>query len=75
MYLVLLHHKSLLNLQALLPELMSVFASDTFKIDGSEDKGYQLQIHGTGDEREPRKFAESYLKNLEDATDKKKPTK
>jgi hypothetical protein len=62
MYIVLVNWKTLPALQDLMPEMNKTFTSDKFSIWGSEDKGYQFRLDGAGCEKEPRKFAELYLK-------------
>lgn len=65
MYVVLLNNKTLSPFTDLLPELQKNFPGEVFSINGSEEKGYKIQIHGLGDETHPRKFAESFVKKQE----------
>lgn len=62
MYVVLVTSKMLAPFTDLMPLLFSTFSNEKFSIWGSEDKGYQLRIEGAGCEKEPRKFAELFLK-------------
>jgi hypothetical protein len=62
MFVVLVNRKKLPPLIDMMPELIKKFPHEKFSIHGSEDKDYHLQIDGDGDERLPRKFAESFLK-------------
>jgi hypothetical protein len=62
MYIVLVNKQKLSPLKDLMPQMMKNFPDDRFSIHGSEEKGYQFQLDGAGDEMRPRKFAESFLK-------------
>lgn len=62
MYVVLVNRQPLAALQSLMPEINKAFPSERFSIWGSDEKGYQIRIEGTGSEIEPRKFAELFLK-------------
>lgn len=62
MYVILLNHPNLPALHDLLPELKLSYPCESFSINGSEDRGYSIQINGIGDERGPRNFAYSFLK-------------
>jgi len=62
MYVVLITNKSREPFSDIIPELKKVFPLEVFSIYGSEEKGYQLRIEGTGDEKEPRVFATKYMK-------------
>lgn len=62
MYVVLITNKSREPLSDVIPELKKEFPAEVFSIYGSEEKGYQLRIEGTGDEKEPRAFATKYMK-------------
>lgn len=62
MYVVLITNKSREPFSDIMPDLRKEFPEETFSIYGSEDKGYQLRIEGTGDEKAPRAFATKYMK-------------
>lgn len=62
MYVVLIDSKIKAMLSDCIPELGKSFPKDTFTIYGSEEKGYQLRIEGTGDEKAPRVFAKAFAK-------------
>lgn len=63
MYVVLVSKIKLPILTDLVPEIRKTFPSDGFSIHGSDDKGYSLHLDGVGDEREPRTFAEAFIKS------------
>lgn len=60
-YIVLVNHKVREALSDCIAELTKHF-TDPFTIYGSEEKGYQLRLEGSGDEIQPRAFAVKYLK-------------
>jgi hypothetical protein len=62
MYVVVSTSKRLAPLNDLMEVINSLFPNDTFTIVGSEDKGYQFRVLGSGDEKAPRKIAETFLK-------------
>lgn len=62
MFVILVNKQKLPPLTDMMPEIIKKFPHDKFSIHGSEEKGYHMQIDGLGDERLPRKFAESFLK-------------
>ncbi len=63
MYVVLIDHKSLNAMHDLMAALVIQFPNERFAIEGSEEKGYKFNILGLGDEKHPRAFAKSFLKN------------
>lgn len=67
MYIVLVTSKKLQIFNDLIVEIRKKFPNDQFAIDGSEDRGYQLRLLGAGDEKEPRKFAEAFMKKWKPA--------
>lgn len=60
-YIVLVNHKVREALSDCIAELTKSFP-DPFTIAGSEEKGYQLRLEGSGDETLPRAFATKFLK-------------
>lgn len=62
MYVVLVTNKQRDPLSDCIVELKKSFPQEQFSIYGSEEKGYQLRIEGTGDEIAPRARAVAFLK-------------
>lgn len=62
MYIVIVAHKIREALSDCIPELVKAFPNEPFTIEGSEEKGYQLRLNGSGDEKAPRVMAEKFLK-------------
>lgn len=62
MYVVVVTSKTIAPLNDLMAVIIQMFPNDKFVIVGSEDKGYQFRVLGTGDEKAPRKIAEPFLK-------------
>lgn len=62
MYVVVVTSKKLAPLNDLMAVIIQTFPNDKFQIVGSEDKGYQFRVLGSGDEKAPRKIAEPFLK-------------
>lgn len=62
MYVVVVTHKKIAALNDLMAVIIQTFPHDKFTIVGSEEKGYQFRVLGSGDEKGPRKLAEPFLK-------------
>ena len=66
MYVVLITNKSREPFSDIIPELKKVFPLEVFSIYGSEEKGYQLRIEGTGDARRLRFVADQFRRLVDE---------
>jgi hypothetical protein len=69
MYVVLVYHKLRSAMLDLMASMVKQFPNEKFSIYGSEAAGYQFRINGMGDERQPRKYAEVFLKKWKPSND------